>query len=174
VLDTRAASGQLALIARMVAGFAAQSNDPEAVLKYAREQVEACKEYVFLGTLKYLARSGRMSKVGAFFGNAFKVKPVIVHRDNGATKEAVVRSREAGLGYAVERAREHFGQNGNGGTPRILLAYTDEATRVWVEGTAAPALERAVDGAEMLFTPMSTTAGTHMGPGTWAVTFVRA
>jgi len=171
VLDTGAASGQLALVARACAERAAGGGDPAALLAYAQQCAETCREYIFLGTLKYLARSGRMSRVGAFFGNALRIKPVIVHRPDGAGKEAVVRSREAGLDYAVKRAVEYFAEGG--GTARMLLQYTDAACRAWVEQTAAPALAEAVPEAEQLFAPMSSTSGTHMGPGTWAVAFIR-
>jgi len=173
ILDSRAASGQLSLVARTVAEFAAGCDDPGVLLDYAEERRNLCKEYVFLDTLKYLARSGRMSRVGAFFGNAFKVKPVIVHQDDGAKKETIVRSREAGLAYARERAREYFTASIEG-RPRILLQYTDAGCQEWVEGPVTRMLQEAVPDAELLYTPMSTTAGTHMGPGAWAVAFIRA
>lgn len=172
VLDSLAASGQLALVARTCAEFASTRPDPEELLDYARTKIGTCREYVFLDTLKYLARSGRMSRIGAFFGDAFKVKPVIVHRPDGAGKTAVVRSRESGLAFAVDRAREYFGEPG--GKPRMLLQFTDKPTHNWVVGTAAKALHVAVPDAEQIFTPMSCTSGAHMGPGAWAVAFINA
>ncbi|MGB5748810.1 MAG: DegV family protein, partial [Desulfobacterales bacterium] len=77
VIDTGAASGRLGAIVIATARFAAQTKDPEAVINFAQRAVEKCEEYVFLDKLKYLAAGGRLAKSSAFFGDVFRVKPII-------------------------------------------------------------------------------------------------
>jgi hypothetical protein len=59
VIDTGAASGRLGLMGLAAARFAVKTRDAQAVIRYARENVDRCEEYVFLDKLQYLARRRR-------------------------------------------------------------------------------------------------------------------
>ena len=109
-----------------------------------------------------------MSKTGALFGNAFRVKPVIAHKADGAGKVAVVHSREGGARFALERVAEYF--TGKKGRPRILFQHTDN--QEWMDRELIPRFESAVPDIEILIHPLSLTSGVHMGPGTWALAMI--
>jgi len=167
VIDTGTASGRLGVLALAVARFAAQSTDPDTVIRFAIQTIDRCEEYVFLDRLKYLAAGGRLSKPRAFFGDALHLKPVVQPMATGAEKVAVVKSRQAQLDFALKKlsalAPGHPGL-------LVMLEYSDN--RDWITTTVQPKVESIVPDAHLLIQPLSLTSGAHMGPGTWAMAFL--
>ncbi len=103
VIDSGAASGRLGLLALAAARFARETRDAAEVIRFVREGVARCQEYVFLDTLRYLAAGGRLSRTGAFFGDMLRMKPVISPLAEGVRKMGVVRNRTEQLKFAVEK-----------------------------------------------------------------------
>jgi len=169
VLDTGAASGRLALIALVTARMAGKADSPEEVLVHARQNIAACREYVFIDDLKYLVAGGRVSRTRGFFGNLLSMKPVISPTSKGVHKAGVVRNSRGQLDFALDRLREQL--NGPG-VLTIMLQYSDNET--WVRKTVQQEVRELVPEAEILLTPLSLTSGVHMGPGTWSVAFIPA
>jgi DegV family protein with EDD domain len=167
VIDTSAASGRLATIVIATARYSAKTNDPGAVIDFARRAIDACEEYVFLDKLKYLAAGGRLAKSSAFFGDMFRVKPIISPLAEGAKKVGAVKNRNGQLKFAIDKLEASFGKEAS---PFIMLEYTDN--RRWVEDTVKRKIEKHYPSSEILLQPLSLTSGVHMGPGTWAVAFL--
>ncbi len=169
VIDTQAASGRLGLMSLAAARFALKSRDAPAVIRYARENVERCEEYVFLDRLQYLAAGGRLSKTSAFFGDMLRMKPVISPLAEGAKKMGVVRTQADQVAFALEKLAGAL-------TPEmpalIMLEYSDN--RTWVAESVQTEIARRYPAAEIVLHPLSLTSGAHMGPGTWAVAFLPA
>lgn len=169
VIDTQAASGRLGLMSLAAARFAVKTRDAQAVIRYARENVERCEEYVFLDKLQYLAAGGRLSKTSAFFGDMLRMKPVISPLAEGAKKMGVVRTQADQVAFALEKLAGAL-------TPEmpalIMLEYSDN--RTWVAESVQPEIARRYPAAEIVLHPLSLTSGAHMGPGTWAVAFLPA
>jgi len=164
VIDTGAASGRLGIVALATARYARQSQEPEAVVRFAQQAVAQSQELVFLDQLKYLAAGGRISKTRGFFGDLLHMKPIITPTAHGAAKVGVVRTREDQLAFALKRLESCFDPRE---APLILMQYSDN--RVWLEDVAAGQLRSLLPAARILFRPLSSTSGAHMGPGTWAV-----
>jgi uncharacterized protein len=169
ILDTQAASGRLGILALATARFARTVSDAEAVIRFASQNLERCREYVFLDKLQYLAAGGRLSRTGAFFGDVLHMKPVISPLAEGAKKVGVVRNQAEQLTFALEKLAAALTENEKA---LILLEYTDNVS--WVKETVQPEIARRHPAAEILLHPMSLTSGAHMGPGTWAVAFLNA
>lgn len=167
VIDSGAASGRLGLAALAVARFARETRDAEELIRFAREAVECCQEYVFLDTLKYLAASGRLSRTSALFGDMLRMKPVISPLPEGARKVGVVRNRTEQVKFAVEKLTAALGESG---CALIMIEYTDNLE--WVTQKVQPEIARRWPETEIILQPMSLTSGAHMGPGTWAVAFL--
>jgi DegV family protein with EDD domain len=190
IVDSGAASGRLGLLALATARFARETRDAEEVIRFAREEMARCQEYVFLDTLRYLAAGGRLSRTGAFFGDMIHMKPVISPLPEGAKKVGVVRNRTEQLKFAMEKleaalskddragaseAGRRPGQKpgaaqGKGDRALIMIEYTDNLD--WVAKKVQPEVERFCPEAEIILHPMSLTSGAHMGPGTWGVAFL--
>lgn len=167
IVDSGAASGRLGLLALATARFARETLDAEAVIRFAREGAERCREYVFLDTLRYLAAGGRLSRTSAFFGDMLHMKPVISPLPEGARKVGVVRNRTEQLTFAMEKLGAELEQNGR---VLIMIEYTDNLE--WVTQKVQSEIVRRWPEAEIILQPMSLTSGAHMGPGTWAVAFL--
>jgi DegV family protein with EDD domain len=167
VLDTGAASGRLGLISQAVARFASRAHTAEAVIAFARKAIDTCGELVFLDQLKYLAAGGRISKTSRFFGDLFRIKPVVTPTPRGVEKVGVVRRTSEQLPLALKHLADALLKATN---PLLLLQYTDNRARVAAE--IQPALQEHFPAAEIVLAPLSLTAGVHMGPGTWAVAWL--
>ena len=164
VLDTGAAAGRLALITLAVAEYANRGKTLSQVLACAASAIKNCEELVFIDQLKYLVAGGRISKTGGFFGDLFRVKPVVTPLSDGIKKVGVVRKVKQQLPFALD----YFtGRIGTGKKSWILLQYTDNQKRVAEE--VKPAVQSAFPGSDVLLSPLSLTSGVHMGPGTWAM-----
>ncbi|MFW6331969.1 MAG: DegV family protein [Thermodesulfobacteriota bacterium] len=168
VLDTGAASGRLAAMVLATVGYAQQTDDPEAVIRFAKAMVPHCEEYLFLDRLHYLAAGGRLSKTGAFFGDMLHLKPVITPTAQGAKKVGMVRDRKAQLAFALDKLEQALR---NGPPALVLLEYSDN--REWVETEVQETIGRHCPGSEIRSIPLSLTSGAHMGPGTWGMAFCR-
>ncbi len=167
VLDTGAASGKLGLLAIAVARHSLKAKEPDSVVQYAEKALGLVNELIFIEKLHYLARGGRMSKTGAFFGNMLNVKPVVSPAPDGAKKVGVVRNRNQQIEFALLKLKGSLKDARN---PLIMLQYTDN--RGLVEGEVKEALLKAFPLAEILIRPLSLTTGTHCGPGAWALAWL--
>jgi DegV family protein with EDD domain len=149
------------------ARFAEQTEDPQAVIDFARRAIDLCDEYIFLDRLKYLAAGGRLSRKNAFFGDMLNIKPVVSPKAEGARKVGGARSRKGQLRFAIEHLERAISQDS---ASFVMLEYSDN--KAWVEGAVKPEISGRFPKAELILQPLSLTSGAHMGPGTWAVAFM--
>jgi uncharacterized protein len=170
VVDSGAASGRLAVVARAAALASQTGMSLDDLTAFSSAALCRAEEYIFVERLEYLARGGRLSKAGAWFGDALHLAPVVSPMPDGARKVALLRKQGDKVAFACERARQAF--VASGGKGYLLLQFTDN--RAWVEGKVAPRLRAAVSGAELGLGPLSLTTGSHTGPGTWAVAMLPA
>lgn len=166
VMDTGCAAGRLGLLAWETARFAGQTENPDAVIAFARKAVHRCHEYIFLERLQYLAAGGRMSRTGAFFGDMMNMKPVISPQPDGARKVGLVRNRRDQKALAVKKLAAGLNPDSRS---VIWLEYTDNQD--WIEDEFRPEIEKKYPAAEIMVKPLSLTTGAHTGPGSWAVAF---
>ena len=135
--------GRLGLIARAAARRAQSSADAEDVIAFARWAAEACREWVFLDKLHWLAVGGRLSKPGAFFGDLLHVKLIISPLPEGAKKVGTVRRAADQLPLALARLEETLGPRGAG---TVLLEHSDNRERI--EREIEPAVRGALSGGD--------------------------
>ena len=166
VVDSGAASGRLGVLALAVAAYAFEASEAEEVVAFARQAIARCEEYVFLDRLEYVAAGGRLSKTGAFFGDIFRMKPIISPMPEGACKVGVVRNRQEQLRFAMEAMGRSLKPEENA---LIMLEYSDN--RPWVDEVRND-VAKGYPKARIIIHPLSLTSGAHMGPGTWAVAFL--
>jgi DegV family protein with EDD domain len=167
VVDSGAASGRLAVVVRAAALKARGGLDSGSLSAFTQSALERAEEYIFVERLEYLARGGRLSKTGAWFGDALGLAPVVSPFADGARKVALLRKPEAKLDFACQRVRKAFATSPPG---YVLVEHTDN--RRWVEREVLPRLKEAAPKAVIELGPLSLTTGVHTGPGTWAVAFL--
>ncbi len=164
VIDSGAASGRLGLAAIAAACYAAAGHDFETVRRYAAGAVGRCQELIFLESLRFLARGGRLSRGSALFGDLLRLKPIISPGPEGARKVGTARSTDDQLRYALEHLAATLERDTRAW---MLLEYSDN--RSWVEETLRPALAARHPAVDLLVQPLSLTTGVHTGPGTWGL-----
>ena len=167
VVDTGAASGKLGLLTIATARFSLKAREPDSVVKYAEKAQPLVEELIFIETLHYLAKGGRISKTGAFFGDMLHVKPVVSPEADGVKKVGVVRNKDQQINFALEKLKEALKETQ---CPLIMLQYTDN--RRLVENEFKVVIEKAFPQAEVFLQPLSLTTGIHCGPGAWAMAFL--
>ncbi len=166
VIDTGAASGRLGTIVLATARFMADHDKSEEVIRFARDIIDRCVEFVFLDQLRFLAAGGRLSKNGAFWGDLLHLKPVISPTKLGAQKLGMVRDRKAQLRFALKRIVQACQGNS---LPLIMLEYSDNLD--WVQSVVQEAVRKCCPDSDIVLHPLSLTSGAHMGPGTWGIAY---
>jgi DegV family protein with EDD domain len=165
VIDSGAASGRLAVVARAAALAARAGQSGQSLAELVRSALARAEEYIFLERLEYLARGGRLSKLSAWSGDALHLAPVVSPLPDGARKVAILRKLSDKVVFACDRAKQALVPSSGRGY--LLMQYTDN--RAWVEAHLGPRLREVVPKAEIGLGPLSLTTGAHTGPGTWAV-----
>jgi len=166
IVNTEAASGQMAAVVLKVATARRPGATCEDLESVARKAVSKAKEIIVLDTLMYLARGGRIGRVRSLLGLALSVKPLIGHFNGIASPWGKVRTHAQGLDFILKKIQE-FGVNA--AEPFFLVSDADNA--VWSEN-AEHELKNRYPGAPVHRVPMAGAAGTHMGPGTWSVAWI--
>ncbi|MFN3331678.1 MAG: DegV family protein [Caldilinea sp.] len=65
--------------------------------------------FAALETLKYVARSGRVSNLQAGVGELLQIKPILELKDGAATVIARVRGRKKSMQEVIDRMHRHYG-----------------------------------------------------------------
>jgi DegV family protein with EDD domain len=167
VIDTGVASGKLGLVARVAAELAFASSDPSEIVAFVRGAIQNVQEYLFLDRLQFVAAGGRMSKTGAFFGDALHIKPIVSPYPDGVRKIGVVRNTRDQVKFAFRRLEQNILKDRKA---PLLLEYSDN--RDWLEGEIKPEIEHRFPLVQIIMQSLSLTSATHMGPGSWGIAFL--
>ena len=109
MLDSGAASGRLAVVVRAMALAARRDVAAGEPDRASRDRgLARAEEYIFVERLEYLARGGRLSKAGAWFGDALGLAPVVSPLPDGARKVALLRKPEDRLTFACRQVERVF------------------------------------------------------------------
>jgi hypothetical protein len=167
IIDTGVASGKLGLLARAVAELALTVSDLPEIVAFVRGAIQNVQEYIFLDRLQFLAAGGRMSKTGAFFGDALHIKPIVSPYPDGARKIGVVRNSRDQVKFAFRRLEQSLLKDQKA---TLLLEYSDN--RDWLEREIKPGIERRFPLVQVIMQLLSLTSAAHMGPGSWGIAFL--
>jgi DegV family protein with EDD domain len=162
-------STQVGIATGFAAGRAAEARDagedPMGVADAARRAGESSTVLLYVDTLEYLKRGGRVGAAAALIGSALAVKPILTITDGLVVPLERVRTQTKALGrleaLAVEKAQA-----------------CDKGFDIGVQHLASPAVATAV--AERLTTALGrdsigvdevgASIGAHVGPGMISVT----
>jgi DegV family protein with EDD domain len=98
IFDTKSVGGLQGLVVLQAAKAAAKGMNLDQVYDVAQKTREKTHGIMMLDTLRYIYRTGRMSKIGSRIAALFQIKPINVITDTG-TIEFVDRVREREKGY---------------------------------------------------------------------------
>ncbi len=97
VIDSGLNSAGLGLVVLAAARVAAEGAPFQEVVAEARRAVAETRMVGLFDTMKYLARSGRISPARGLAGRALGVKPILTFRDGEIVRAGLARSRESGM-----------------------------------------------------------------------------
>lgn len=102
VIDSQFNSAGLALIAKAAARFARSADDMATVLANIRQYIKQVDMFGYFNTMKYLARSGRASRVIVAAANILNVKPILTFREGEIIRAGLVRSLSRGIEKLIQ------------------------------------------------------------------------
>jgi len=102
VIDSRFNSGGLALVAMAAARSAKAGNGVKEVVAAARKAVRQVSMFGMFGTMKYLARSGRVSRAIAMAADILDVKPLLTFKEGQIVRTGLVRTASKGMDRLVK------------------------------------------------------------------------
>jgi DegV family protein with EDD domain len=149
------------LAAARVAGA---GGGPRRVMEALARRLEGSAELIYVDTLEYLRKSGRIGAAAALIGSALSLKPLLTMKNGQvapldramgterALRKLVERAINKADGRPVDIAIEHFGAE-------------DRAERL-----ADRVKSRLPGTREITFTEVSSTIGVHLGPGAVGIT----
>ncbi|MGB3682189.1 MAG: DegV family protein [Rubrobacteraceae bacterium] len=160
VRDTRSAemgSGLILEEALRVADGGGAFND---VLQGAERAIQGCEAFFAVGTLEYLAKSGRIGRAQRLVGTALNIRPVLRIQDGVVVPHKRARGRNRQMAAVAEQVKP----------------VVEDGRRLYFGHVAAPELLK--EFCEMLGVEDPTVAeiggvvGAHVGPGAYGVAYL--
>lgn len=159
IVDSKTVGGAQALIVLAVAREAKNGTGPDRLVALAREARRKTGGIMFLDTLRFIYRTGRMSKTKARLISMLNIKPINRITDEG-TAELVdkVRKRSDGYKKIVEIIRKDAGDR----PLHFMVSHADASD---LAETMADHLKKEFSCLSMRITDYSPVMGYGAGPG---------
>lgn len=157
--------GYAVLAAARVAGA---GGNPRRVIEAAVRRCRASSELIYVDTLEYLRRGGKIGAAAALVGNALSLKPVLTVQEGQIAPQDKSFGSDRALRKMVETAVSRAGE----GMVDIAVEHfgnIPRATTILEE--LKPRLPQARDA---VITEVSSAIGVHVGPGAVGITVSRA
>jgi DegV family protein with EDD domain len=145
----------------IAAAKAAQSgSNLERVADVVRKSIPQIHLMIFVDTLKYVVRGGRLAKPYGLLGSVLKVRPLLTLREGKLVLTGVARTRDKAIQRLFDFVTE-FSQ-----VSEIVVSYStgsDDAEEL------AARLRAEFPGISLYLTRIGPVLGTHAGPGAMGV-----
>ncbi len=160
VLDTRSAEMGSGLILQEALRVVDEGGDFTDVRRAAEAAIGRCNVLFAVGTLEYLAKSGRLGRARRLVGAALDIRPVLRIEDGEVVPHKRTRGRKRQMAAILEEVRPAAEAGrplffGHIAAPKLL---SELAERLGVE--------------EKLVTEISGVVGSHVGPGAYGVAYL--
>ena len=152
--------------------LAKQGWDAARIREYLEKTKFDSSIYIYLPTLKYLKKGGRVTATAAALGTLLRIKPVLQIQgeklDAFAKCRTVKMSKTTMLKAIEDDIRERFHCADDPGSIWISGAYSgarDDEVEEWLSEVRS-----AYPGKQIIMQPLSLSISCHIGPGALAVT----
>lgn len=164
VIDSLSASAGQGLLAILASEKADEFETIEQLAEYVESIKMGVSQLFIVDNLKYLAKSGRISKVTAAIGSVLQIKPVLhVDSEGKLTSMAKVISRKKSINALAEKVANIKNDNSN----HILITHADCID----EAQTLASIIKEKTNTEPQILDLGCVIGCHSGPGTLAVFF---
>jgi len=167
LVDSRMASmalGFQVLQAARAAQNGASLSECKSVVERAVQQTGA---FFVVETLEYLHRGGRIGNAARFVGTALNLKPILKLQDGGVESAAKVRTYKKAVEKMLNLLDKELTHSRQNRLSVLHAAANTEAEEV------LQVLKTRFSPVELMTTEVSPVIGTHTGPGTIGVAFMR-
>lgn len=170
LIDSLAASAGYGLLLQTMSDKRNNGADIHELYKWVEDNKLKLHHWFFTTDLTYFVRGGRVSKASGFIGGVLNICPLLnVSNEGKLTPRAKIRGKKKVISEIVERMKEHA-ENGTDYSGKCFISnsacYEDaKAVADLIEETFPK-----LDGKVQIST-ISTTIGSHTGPGTVALFF---
>ena len=165
-IDTRGITILSNIIVKDILDLLKDGMSLEEVIKWSDENVNKYATYFFADTLKFFAKSGRVSNFAGFMGNLIGIKPIIYMDENGKMTNI---GKEKGKRKATARLVEYFDKLAVDPTERrIVIGHSDSLENAQAIGAL---LEEKYGKLKIEYVVVNPTAGSHCGPDTVGIAF---
>jgi DegV family protein with EDD domain len=160
VLDTKSAEMGSGLVLVEALKVVDEGGDFRDVVRAAEAAISRCNILFAVGTLKYLAKSGRIGRAQRLVGTALDIRPVLALDDGEVVPYKRVRGRRRQMAAMVEKVKPaaeagHRLYFGHVAAPELLSELADQ---LGVE--------------EELVAEIGGVVGCHVGPGAYGVAYL--
>ena len=166
VLDTLQASMGVGMVAIEAATVAATGASVEEVAGAARDAIPRCHCFLFLETLEYLEKGGRIGKARALLGTLLRVRPLITLKDGEVQPLGKERTRQKAIDRLVRTAREF--------SPLDRMAVMYSTSRPDAEAIADSLADLMADGPAPMVVQFGPVLGTYVGPNSVGIQLLRS
>jgi DegV family protein with EDD domain len=102
VIDSQFNSAGLALVAKAAVRLAKATKDTATAVAEIKRYISQVDMFGYFNTMKYLARSGRVSRVIVAAANILNVKPLLTFREGEIIRAGLVRSFSRGVERLIQ------------------------------------------------------------------------
>ncbi|OQO92160.1 fatty acid-binding protein DegV [Saccharomonospora piscinae] len=164
VLDSTTTSMSLGFAALSAARAAAAGAGPQRVMQIADRRYRASSELLYVDTLEYLRRGGRIGAASALLGSAMAIKPLLTVRDGEVAPLSKVPGSKRAIAKLTDLAVARAGER----PVDIAVACVTPSDR---ELTVVQRLrERVPRLNDIMLVHASTVITAHVGPGALGIT----
>jgi DegV family protein with EDD domain len=164
VIDSGTTGMSLGFAMLAAARVAGAGGGPRRVLTALARRLEGSTELIYVDTLEYLRKGGRIGAAAALLGTALSLKPLLTMKGGQVAPLERVLGTERALRKLVERAVERA----NGQQVDIAIEHFGAPDRA--DKLASRLKPRLSKVREITFTEVSSTIGVHVGPGAVGIT----
>jgi len=167
VIDSQTTAMATGLHVLAAARKAETGGNLEEVKKIALKAQQQTNIVFAVDTLEFLHKGGRIGGAKRFMGSMLNIKPIL--EMNGGSIEAIesVRTQKRALGRLISLVEEK-----TGGEKPLRLAVLHSNVPEQAQALLKDA-EKALSPDETFLAELSPVIGTHVGPGTLAISFMR-
>lgn len=167
VVDSRTVAGGMGLVVSACVRARREGRSFEETVALARRLAGRARIYVYIDTLEFIQRSGRMTRLQAIFGSLLQVKPLAQVRNGVIEPLDRVRTRARGIARLKELTTKEIGE---GKRVRLCVLHTNapEAAEELAEWAQA-----AFHCVEFFVGEGGPTLAAHVGPGVLATCFLK-
>jgi DegV family protein with EDD domain len=164
VVDSGTTGMSLGFAVLAAARVAGAGGGPRRVMDALARRLDGSTELIYVDTLEYLRKGGRIGAAAAFLGSALSLKPLLTMKDGQVAPLDRVLGTERALRKLVERAA----RLASGRKVEIAIEHFGAPERA--EKLASRLKPRLPEVREITFTEVSSTLGVHLGPGAVGIT----